>query len=163
MYKNAGFTLIELLVVVLIVGILASVTLPQYQKAVQKTRTMRLISLLRSISEAENVYYMANGTYTTQFEDLDIGMPSGGRLITGRRLEYGDFYCYLQSFDDNPYSFSAYCNDKSPGAPTLERYFARDYFICWAEKNEDSLSWRVCQSISGKSPTDNALYAGFHV
>ena len=50
-----GFTLIELLVVVLIIGILASVALPQYQKAVEKSRATEAIQMLHQLNNAMRV------------------------------------------------------------------------------------------------------------
>ncbi len=70
--KTAGFTLIELLVVVLIIGILAAVALPQYTKAVEKSRSSQALALLRSFYDAQQVYYMANGTYAQKIDDLDL-------------------------------------------------------------------------------------------
>ena len=71
-----GFTLIELLVVVLIIGILAAIALPQYRKAVEKSRATQALTLLDAVSRAENIYYLANGKYTTDLAALDIAIPT---------------------------------------------------------------------------------------
>lgn len=70
-----AFTLIELLVVVLIIGILAAVALPQYQKAVWKSRNTQLKQIVASVAQAMESYYMANGVWSGSFDELDIDLP----------------------------------------------------------------------------------------
>ena len=84
--KNAGFTLIELLVVVLIIGILAAVAVPQYEKAVLKSRFMSFMPTMRAIKEAQERYYMANGSYTLDVTALDISIPSGCKIFEGSSI-----------------------------------------------------------------------------
>ena len=71
-----GFTLIELLVVVLIIGILAAVALPQYQKAVWKSRASQLFAATRSLATAQEAYHLANNTYADSFGELDLDFDS---------------------------------------------------------------------------------------
>lgn len=70
-----GFTLIELLVVVLIIGILASVALPTYTRAVDKARATEALSAMKTLVDAQNIYYLANNNYTDELEELDITVP----------------------------------------------------------------------------------------
>ena len=76
MENEKAFTLIELLVVVLIIGILAAVALPQYQKAVAKSRASTIIPVGQAIWQAKESYYMANGEYVRDINVLDIDVPT---------------------------------------------------------------------------------------
>ena len=71
-----GFTLLELLVVVLIIGILAAVALPQYKLAVAKSKAAQMLSLVKSFADAEDRFYLVNGRYTYNYDDLDLVLPS---------------------------------------------------------------------------------------
>ena len=76
LFYHSGFTLIELLVVVLIIGILAAVAVPQYQKAVWKSRASNMLTFTLDLATAQQTYFMTNGVYATQFDELDLGFDN---------------------------------------------------------------------------------------
>lgn len=64
-HRNSGFTLMELMIVVAIVGILAAIAYPSYQKQLQKGRRADAQQYLMSIAQANQRYFLDNRSYET--------------------------------------------------------------------------------------------------
>ena len=67
-----GFALIELIIVVIIIGILAAIALPRYNKTVENSKIAEATSMLGAIREAQMRYLMENDVYAASFAQLDL-------------------------------------------------------------------------------------------
>ena len=98
--KKSGFTLIELLVVVLIIGILAAIALPQYRKAVNKSKASQAYVTGKALLKAQQVFYQAYGYYTDDMNLLDINQPYTSWAVetccAGKTYYAGDFNIALR-------------------------------------------------------------------
>lgn len=68
--NKAGFTLIELMIVMAIIGILASIAVPNYQWALIRAREAVLSENLYGIRSAIDQYYADQGKYPDALTDL---------------------------------------------------------------------------------------------
>ncbi|ACC98168.1 Type II secretion system subunit [Elusimicrobium minutum Pei191] len=139
-----GFTLIELLVVVLIIGILAAIALPQYQKSVDKARMSEAMMVLRSIKDASDRYKLANDVQPTSFDDLDIDISLD---CTADKTQCSTTN-FRYAFNSGTCLTCMYAFSKNNSGFFLERNTTTNNFWCAAPITDGSKN-SVCKSISG--------------
>lgn len=67
---QSGFTLIELMIVIAIIGILASIAIPQYQVYTQRTEATTVLSNIRNVQLAIQEFYSTQGSLPPAIADL---------------------------------------------------------------------------------------------
>ena len=148
--KYNGFTLIELLVVVLIIGILAAIALPQYNKAVYKARYASIMDLVNAVANAEELYYLANGTYTTDISNLDVSLPADyqEKYVSGRFLNSNEkFGLWMDMVADDKGRFVA-------GVAKLKEGLVVEYGIYLQHSDTSDPRKRRCR-VQTSSDTSN--------
>ena len=122
--NKKGFTLLELLVVVLIIGILASIALPQYKKAVGKSKVSQTFIMLKSILQAEERYYLEHASYTNNLANLDLVFPKGTitTVWTGTKSATPNTYIYSCDVRNNGKFHGCVANAYNSNLPIIQFY-----------------------------------------
>ena len=73
-----GYTVVEMLVVIVVIGVMASIALPNYQAAIEKQKSQEGLNVLRNVYGAQKRYIMSNGIKAINFSQLDMTMGNVG-------------------------------------------------------------------------------------
>lgn len=146
-----GFTLIELLVVVLIIGILAAIALPQYQKTVERARASEALTNLRALVSAEKVYQMTNGTATTDLSLLDIQLS--GEIDADGKMVLPHFTYFIGNINNaTKEGFEAVANRNNSGEELTDYYIYYTYTGNYACVSKKEAAKPICAGICGRMP-----------
>lgn len=83
MKNQKGFSLIELMMVVVIIGILATVGIPQYQKFQMKAKQSEAKSLLSGMFTAQKAFFAEWNQYYSDFDAVGYGLDGNLGYIVG--------------------------------------------------------------------------------
>ncbi|WP_428048731.1 type IV pilin protein [Candidatus Avelusimicrobium caledoniensis] len=148
----SGFTLIELLVVVLIIGILAAVALPQYKMAVAKARASTLLGMMNAVKQAQETYYLANGSYANDINELSVSLPGQPSLNWPTRRIYAPG-AWLIDINDSTLGAMGY--DTRISGVKIYFFYDRTSHgwagkqLCYATMSNDVAN-KICQNLTNR-------------
>jgi Tfp pilus assembly protein PilE len=113
--RQAGYTVVDMMIVVLIIGILAGLSLNQYNKYVARARRPQTLMAFRAIATAQREYLLTYGKYAGTFAELGFNVE-GGQKISPTEVQ-GRVYNYRIIQDDGPRSWYVIATGNIDGDP----------------------------------------------
>lgn len=75
-----GFTLIEVLIVVIILGILATIAIPQFTRVVERARRGEALTHIAALQTGERLFQLENDAFTAVIANLDTVVPNPAKF-----------------------------------------------------------------------------------
>jgi len=125
--KHSGFTLIEIMIVVVILGILASIVVPNIMESPNEARIVKAKQDIRTLEGALNLYKLDNFNYPTTDQGLEslvtkpVGQPEAknwkknGYMKKLPKDPWGNDYLYLSPGSNSEIDIFSYGSDGRSG------------------------------------------------
>ncbi len=147
--SKGGFTLIELLVVMLIIGVLISLAMPWYHRAVLKSHFGTVMSSAKAIATAQELYYLQYGSYSATQEHLDVSLPEGAELTVISLSNDADFKFVMAHHSKAPNVRYVVYQHHSPNFP--------DNIHCEAKADDEDAVWLCEEELAGEKVENGSL------
>ena len=131
-HPDSGVTLIEMMVVLVIIGIVASLVVPQVMGRPDQARVAVAGADMRTIASSLEMYRLDNRTYPTTSQGLSalaapptqaplpINWAPGGYLPQVPADPWGNPYVYQSPGQDGPYELMSLGADSAPGGEGVD-------------------------------------------
>ncbi len=150
-----GFTLIELLVVVLIIAILSAVALPQYTKAVEKSRITEALIIMKKMADNIDLCYLADpgGSSCVDMatEGLEQMNPNGSGQFNTKYFAFAPYFGPMVIAQRLTEDYTIFLITQTAVKLESTPIAADEMRACIPQTDEGE---RICRSLGGRYAAD---------